>query len=79
MVAGGVRPIERGFAFAAIEAAETTPFLSMSPPRIPNAGAGTLNTSDSPVAGSNRRNAGGPPNTPTVYQIEPSTGDGITA
>src|SRR5580704_18798228 len=59
--------------------AQTTPSLSISPPRIPNAGAGTLNTSDSPVAGSKRSTAGGPPNTPTVYQIEPSTGDGITA
>src|SRR6516162_6925852 len=59
--------------------AQTTPFLSISPPRIPNAGAGTLNTSDSPVAGSNRNTAGVPPNTPTVYQIEPSTGEGITA
>src|SRR5205809_244164 len=59
--------------------AQTTPFLSISPPRIPNAGAGTLNTSESPVAGSNRRNPGGPPKMPTVYQIEPSTGDGITA
>src|SRR5215469_14134582 len=59
--------------------AQTTPLLSISPPRIPNAGAGTLYTSDSPVAGSNRRTPGVPPNIPTVYQMEPSTGDGITA
>src|SRR6516165_6619551 len=57
----------------------TTPFLSMSPPRMPKAGSGTLYTSDNPVLGSKRRNAGGPPKMPVVYQIEPSTGLGITA
>src|SRR5215470_2034513 len=56
-----------------------TPSLSMSPPRMPNAGIGTLYTSDNPVFGSKRRKPGGPPNTPTVYQTEPSTGLGITA
>src|SRR6185503_17930494 len=54
-------------------------FLSMSPPRMPKAGAGTLKTYDNCVFGSKRRNPGAPPNTPTVYQIEPSTGLGITA
>jgi hypothetical protein len=38
-----------------------------------------LKTSDSPVAGSKRKNAGVPANTPTVYQIDPSTGLGMTA
>src|SRR5262245_66333363 len=51
----------------------------MSPPRMPKPCAGTLQTSDNPVLGSKRRKPGGPPNTPTVYQIEPSTGLGITA
>ena len=56
----------------------------MSPPRMPNPGFGTLNTSASPVSvgsapGAKRRKPGVPPNTPTVYQTEPSTGLGITA
>ena len=51
----------------------------MSPPRMPKAGVGTWNTSDSCVFGSKRRKPGAPANTPTVYQIEPSTGLGITA
>src|SRR5439155_26132524 len=42
-------------------------------------GAGTLYISESCVFGSKRRNPGVPPNTPTVYQIEPSFGCGITA
>ena len=42
-------------------------------------GFGTAKNSDSCVFGSKRRKPAWPPKTPTVYQIEPSFGLGMTA
>src|ERR1700737_5143603 len=60
----------------------TTPLLSMSAPRGPKPGNGTLYTSASAVAGgfapgSSRTTAPLPANTPTVPHTEPSTGLGM--